>query len=214
MNDQRKVIYEQRNEIMSNQDLDENVKEITHDVNSEIINSNIPLRTFKEEWNIDNLSDKISEIYFTDFNIKEFIEKEDEPDNHKLIDFLNHNVAKLLSEKQQELGENIFSNAQQKILLFTIDHLWKEHLFAMDHLRHGIHLRAYGQKDPLNEYKKEAFELFTHMLSNLKELYIKRICNMRIDNSKEELPKEPSRNGTCPCGSNKKFKHCHGRLES
>lgn len=260
MNDQRKVIYEQRHEIISQDNIHETVLDMYQAVHEEIIDLYMPPRKLKEEWDIDGLEKKISSIYNTSFDIKIELEK-DGVGNKEIQEYLDRHVEKNLEKKRKEFGDKLFYTAEQRILLITIDQLWKDHLLSLDHLRSGIYLRALGQRDPLNEYKREAFDSFSEMLSAIKEMYISRIIRMEIDSDEEHemLSKEfepdmkmhqsrndpalsstnigeyPStftnnvpaaerdskdektwgkvgRNETCPCGSNKKYKHCHGKL--
>lgn len=243
MNDQRKAIYEQRLEVMSSEEgVHDIVTDMYDQVNSDIIAEFIPTKTFKENWDIEGLKKKLHQVYHNDCGIESLLDS-DEADQKKLIEHLNNYVIALLEKKKQKFGEKLFLLAEQRILLMTLDQLWKDHLLSLDHLRQGIYLRAYGQRDPLNEYKKEAFTRFSDLLANLRELYITRICRMEIDNDDQKQNSmlandfEPrqrlhtgrldpamtrseeesefgkvGRNELCPCGSNKKFKHCHGQI--
>lgn len=242
MNDQRKVIYEQRLEIMSSEEVHDIVTDMHDQVNADIIAEFIPEKTFKENWDIEGLKKKLHKVYHSDCGINSLLE-EDDIDQNRLIKHLNDYVIAILDKKKSQFGEKIFLLAEQRILLMTLDQLWKDHLLSLDHLRQGIYLRAYGQRDPLNEYKKEAFTRFSDLLANLRELYITRICRMEIESedqkqnsilAKDFEPKQRvhmgtsdpamggsqtedmfgkvGRNELCPCGSNKKFKHCHGQI--
>ncbi len=242
MNDQRKIIYEQRLEIISSDDVHDIVTDMYDHVNSDIIAESIPEKAFKENWNIESLKKKLDQVYHNDCIIDSLLENDD-VNPKKLVEHLNNYVSTLLENKRKQFGENFFLIAEQRILLMTLDQLWKDHLLSLDHLRQGIYLRAYGQRDPLNEYKKEAFTRFSDLLTNLRELYITRICRMEIDieNQKQssmlaadfepkqhlhkgrldpaltEIEEETAfgkvgRNELCPCGSGKKFKHCHGQI--
>ncbi len=240
MNDQRKVVYEQRQEIMSNDDILDIVDDIYKDLNSELISEYIPENKFKEEWSVDGLAKRLFAVYGTDLAIKSQIGENNDKSKEYLENYLNGGVRKILDIKHKKFGSKLFKAATQRVLLITLDQLWKDHLLSLDHLRHGIYLRAFGQKDPLSEYKREAFNYFAHMLSSLKEMYITRICRMEIEhtnddvhapNERENVPMHEGRedvaskheilshngakvgrNETCPCGSEKKFKHCHGRI--
>ncbi len=243
MNDQRKVIYEQRLEIMSSEGVHDIVNDMYLQINADLISDYIPEKSYKENWNIDGLKKKLHLIYNYDCEIDDLL-RNDEIDQKLLTEHFNKYVNNLLEEKKQRFGDDIFMLAEQRILLMTLDQLWKDHLLSLDHLRQGIYLRAYGQRDPLNEYKKEAFTLFSDLLTHLRELYITRLCRMEIDTElqKQSLllaknfePKQKifsgrvdpafidknhkksewgkvGRNESCPCGSEKKFKHCHGQL--
>ena len=242
MNDQRKVIYEQRLEIISSDDVHDIVTDMYDHVNSDIIAEFIPEKAFKENWDIEGLKNKLHQVYHNDCGINSLLENDDVSPK-KLVEHLNNYVSALLETKRKNFGEKLFLSAEQRILLMTLDQLWKDHLLSLDHLRQGIYLRAYGQRDPLNEYKKEAFTRFSDLLAKLRELYITRLCRMEIDteNQKQnsmlandfepkqrlhtgrldpaltELEEELAfakvgRNELCPCGSSKKFKHCHGQI--
>lgn len=242
MNDQRKVIYEQRLEIISSDDVHDIVTDMYDHVNSDIIAEFIPEKAFKENWDIEGLKNKLHQVYHNDCGINSLLENDDVSPK-KLVEHLNNYVSALLETKRKNFGEKLFLSAEQRILLMTLDQLWKDHLLSLDHLRQGIYLRAYGQRDPLNEYKKEAFTRFSDLLAKLRELYITRLCRMEIDteNQKQssmlandfepkqrlhtgrldpaltELEEEldfakVGRNELCPCGSSKKFKHCHGQI--
>ncbi|MEQ9115295.1 MAG: preprotein translocase subunit SecA [Rickettsiales bacterium] len=180
MNDQRKVIYEQRHEIISSENVHDMVENMIEDVNLDIVNNFIKDNSFREDWNLQGLEARIHMVYNPTFKIKEQIQKSD-LNKIQIIELLNKKAGDLLKLKQKEFGQKLFFAAEQKILLFTLDQLWKDHLLSLDHLKQGIYLRAYGQKDPLNEYKKEAFILFSDMLDRLKELYISRITKMEVD---------------------------------
>lgn len=237
MNDQRKVIYDQRLEIMSSEGVHDVVEDMCKSVNEDIINNFIPDKAFKEDWDIDGLKKKLHAVYNTDLDIGSLIDS-GEFDHRQVEVYLNEKVEVLLKDKETRFGKELFQVAEQRILLITLDQLWKDHLLSLDHLRQGIYLRAYGQRDPLNEYKKEAFNLFSVLLNHLRELYITRLCHMELDNEEEDRgvlshdfePRtrarlgraDPAgedhegerigRNELCPCGSGKKYKHCHGKL--
>ena len=153
-------------------------------------------KNFKEEWDISGFERKIVAAYGTDFSITKFIQDTDGVGGKEIIEYLNKNSDQLIKAKIKKFGEKAFTAAAGRILLITIDQLWRDHLLALDHLRHGIYLRAFGQKDPLNEYKKEAFEYFSTMLSSIKETYVSRVSRVEIhegQNEKEFL-EEPEQN--------------------
>lgn len=261
MNDQRRVIYEQRHEIMTSDNVHDIVENMCQDVNEAVVNEIIPDNTYKEEWDLDALEMRLHIIYNHSISLKDKIANSD-LGKREIIELLNEKASKLLEQKRQDFGDKLFYTAEQKILLFSLDQLWKDHLLSLDHLKQGIYLRAYGQKDPLNEYKKEAFLLFSEMLEKLKETYISRVTKMEIDpehanaehfselqvnkdieasknvaprsnettidlepisirnQSGERVPTDPNswgrvgRNEQCPCGSGKKYKHCHGKARA
>lgn len=262
MNDQRKVVYNQRNEIISSSDIKEMRDNMLEQVVHNVVLQHIPLESYRENWDIDGLADSALQNFALIINADEI--KSANITETEIIENIIRDSKNLYSKKENDFGSDIMSEATKYILLSTLDQVWKEHLHHLDHIRHGISLRAYGQKDPLNEYKREAFNMFALMLENLKELFIQRISHLYIDtkhldresmslerkklqemhesredpafakyNSGSELqtklkpaiayvkPEERdpanreswgkvSRNELCPCGSLKKYKHCHG----
>jgi len=196
MNEQRKIIYEQRNDIMQATDALQTVRDLCSDLNKEYVDSYIQEAKFKEEWDVSGLESKILAAYGAHFSIKDFIKSTDGIGNKEIAAYVNEQVEKFIAAKVKRLGEKDFSMISARILLITIDQLWKEHLLALEYLRHGIYLRAYGQKDPLTEYKKEAFSYFASMLANVKELFISRVARAEIQHrqDEEEFLEEPEQN--------------------
>ncbi|NRA73526.1 MAG: preprotein translocase subunit SecA [Rickettsiales bacterium] len=193
MNDQRKIIYEQRNDIMTTSEVLQVVKDLCADLNKEYIDSCIKEEKFKEEWDVEGFTGKLMTAYGADFSIKDFIHKNDGIGMKEITEYLDKKSDKFIDDKIKTFGEEAFNTVARRILLVTIDQLWRDHLLVLDHLRHGIYLRAYGQKDPLNEYKQEAFTHFSTMLSNIKETYVSRISRVQITNieDEEDLLEEP-----------------------
>ncbi len=179
MNDQRKVVYEQRNEIITS----ESVKEFRVIMGEEFINALVRkyvLReSYREDWQINEFSAELQRLFGLKMSPDEI--KAINGTEIEIADRVNTIIQDLLVRKEGVYGEDIMDDASRYILLSTLDQVWKEHLHNLDYLRQGISLRAYGQKDPLNEYKKEAFVLFKKMLEHLKELYIQRLCFLHID---------------------------------
>lgn len=262
MNDQRKIVYEQRNEIISSEDVSAFVSSMGNHLCSNIVQKYITPNSLREDWQIEELSAEIHRKLALEFSIEELsaIEGAEEEISSILCD----KVKALYENKISDYGQDLMKSASKYLLLTTLDQVWKEHLHNLDYLRQGISLRAYGQKDPLNEYKREAFGLFEGMLDYLRELFIQRICYLHIDTEhvnrqamilankelqkmqtsrtdpafekynsgssidtkvqpfksyvepKDRDPNDPqtwgkiSRNDLCPCGSGKKYKHCHG----
>ena len=262
MNDQRKIVYEQRNEIISSNDVSEFRVNMTEQLVTDIVGRYIMHGSYREDWLLDDLS---AEIHRT-FGIE--VAPEEISSTHgaetEIAAKITELVSSLFSHKETDYGADIMKDASKYILLTTLDQVWKEHLHNLDYLRQGISLRAYGQKDPLVEYKREAFNLFGRMLDHLRELYIQRLCFLHIDTdhinrqslqlankklqemktsrrdpafekfnaghaietkatpfksfvdpenrdpSNSETWGKVSRNEPCPCGSGKKYKHCHG----
>jgi len=262
MNDQRKIVYEQRNEIISSEDVAEFRLNMTEQLVTTLVQKYITPGAYREDWLLTDLSAEILHTFDIEISPKEISEIEgNEVDIAAKITELVNNLFK---SKEENYTTEIMKDASKYILLTTLDQVWKEHLRNLDYLRQGISLRAYGQKDPLNEYKREAFNLFEKMLDHLRELYIQRLCFLHVDTehvnrqsmllaNKElqemsrsridpafekynagvslETKAKPfksyvapedrvssapetwgkiSRNDPCPCGSGKKYKHCHG----
>ena len=239
MNDQRKVIYEQRKDLMASGDVKEDIALMRHEVIDELIGRYIPEKAFAEQWDVAGLHEEVLRIFGLDLPLAEWAKEEgiaDEAIRERLRDAADRRMA----EKAANLGPEMMRLAEKNLLLQLLDQNWKEHLLAMDHLRQGIQLRAYGQRDPLNEYKREAFTMFEALLDRLREQITLILAHIEIraaepapdagrQPSPQEVaaasdpaagvdPKNPStwtklnRNADCPCGSGKKYKHCHGRL--
>lgn len=262
MNDQRKIIYEQRNDIISSVDVLDFRRNLTSQVCEDVVKSFIAPSSYREDWPLADLANEIHRQFAIKYDEDEILHTEGSEED--IIKELEKRVQALMEYKEGEYGAEIMGDADRAILLTTLDQVWKEHLHNLDYLRQGISLRAYGQKDPLNEYKREAFKLFEQMLDNLSRLYVQRLCYLHIDMehlnrqsmmlSNRELqemhvsredpafskfnagmeietkakpfkayvpPEERNvddpeswgkvaRNEPCPCGSGKKYKHCHG----
>jgi preprotein translocase subunit SecA len=178
-NDQRKVIYEQRHEILSSADILADVKDIIFHINSEIVSKYIPEKSYPEQWDMEGMTTEIFRIYGIQLDLKKWVEIEGVSEE-KVLELLQTEVDKLFVEKEEKYSAEVLRNVEKRFLLFTLDQLWKDHLYSLDHLKQGINLRAYGQKDPLNEYKREAFTLFEHMLEQMRELFILRLAHAEI----------------------------------
>ena len=248
MNDQRKVIYEQRREIMNAEDVNATVTDMRHEVIESLVNKTIPAGTYHEQWDLDTLAAEVAGTLNLDEDIKQWADEEGVADQEILERLLGASNRRL-AEKAANYGAELFRMAEKSILLQVIDQQWKEHLLALDHLRQGINLRAYAQRDPLNEYKREAFNLFDEMLESVRHTITGALSNLEIQLDNEEMssqqsssedyqarevskgpkrllnttsqgidPDDPStwgkvpRNAPCPCGSGRKYKHCHGKL--
>lgn len=263
MNDQRKVIYEQRKELMTAQDVSETVNDMRRDYLCDVINSYAPYGVSPADWRVKELQAEIARITGFMLPIPEWANEkgvEAQDLQKRILDTVENGLA----EKNRNVPDDLMRLVEKSILLQVLDQLWKDHIAVLDHMRHTIVLRAYGQKDPLNEYKKEAFSLFSTMLDQLRERTSFLLCRAQIQNDAIEniQPQEPqtrnlraiheapeslvgqgretseaaekqepfrygavefnpsdpstwgkiSRNDLCPCGSGKKFKHCHGQL--
>ena len=186
MNDQRKVIYEQRREIMNAEDVNATVTDMRHAVIETLVNKTIPPGTYHEQWDLDTL---VAEAAST-LNLNEEISLwagEEGVADQEILDRLLEASNRRLAEKAANYGSELFRMAEKSILLQVIDQQWKEHLLALDHLRQGINLRAYAQRDPLNEYKREAFNLFDEMLESVRHTITGALSNLEIQLDNEEM---------------------------
>ncbi|MGI9419644.1 MAG: preprotein translocase subunit SecA [Geminicoccaceae bacterium] len=262
MNDQRKVIYEQRRDLIATEDVADTVRDMRHEVIEDLVAECIPEKAYPEEWDVERLDEDSKRLLALDEPIKDWAGEEGVADTEireRLIEASDRKIA----QKTVTYGQPIIRSAEKSILLQVLDHLWKDHLLQLDHLRQGIHLRGYGQKDPLNEYKREAFALFGGLLTNLRQTVTQVLSHLEIRAAQQEqaeaeaeeepvlaatgtdgpparAPRRPAgggatvkavggsgassgggtqsrsakvpRNAPCPCGSGKKYKHCHGKL--
>ena len=252
-NEQRKVIYEQRNHLLEADDISSMIETIREDVFNSVIDQYIPPQSIEEMWDVEGLEVRLDREFGMKLPIKEWLETEKDLHEETLRERILNIAKEAYKAKEEIVGAETLRNFEKGIVLQTLDELWKEHLSAMDYLRKGIHLRSYGQKDPKNEYKKESFAMFTHMLDVLKTNVISILsriqvrsqeeveaerrqyaealaqaeaaaeanANVQSDVAAEQTDGEPlsdeeladlniSRNDPCPCGSGKKYKHCHG----
>ena len=241
MNEQRKIIYEQRREIMESEDLSDTIKNMRDEYLSGIIDAHVPYGTGASEWDKESLKQDLSVATGFVLPITNWC-NEPELDSEGLKEKILQEVDSRMTEREASLPADAVKMVQKSIFLQVLDQLWKDHIATLDLMRHTIVLRAYGQKDPLNEYKKEAFNMFSRMLDILKQRVTVVICHTVIQTDSQEQmqkamdkeqnrpmsavhegdeplkPMDPSlfvgvsRNDPCPCGSGKKFKHCHGRI--
>ena len=222
MNDQRRVIFDQRKEIMRSDDVHDTVVDMRHEAAALIIERSIPAGAYHDAWDSETLDADARRVLGVEAPIADWFAEDGiaEPEiEARLIDAADRHMA----EKAVRLGPDIMRMAEKNLLLQVLDQQWKEHLLTLDQLRQGITLRAYGQKDPLNEYKREAFLMFETMLANMRETTSMVLSHVEIRQPDEqgESPAasadlsanaKVSRNAPCPCGSGKKFKHCCGVL--
>lgn len=223
LNDQRKIIYQNRIDILSSDDHSQTIKEMITEVTDNLIFQTIPKKKYSHEWDSELLHNKTLEIFGLDLPIKKWINEEgvdDEEINKRLIDQVNQKY----NEKKIKYSELLLKFAEKRVMLFQIDKDWRDHLAAMDALRGSVNIRALGGKDPFNEYRRESFDYFDQMLSSQNEKVIKTLFNIELvasqKNSTEKkdikrvntsfFSKKIPRNSLCPCGSGKKYKHCHG----
>jgi len=190
MNDQRKVIFEQRIELMSQQDLSDMVEDMRHGVVETLVHTYIPPDAYAEQWNTATLKDEIYRVLNLDLPIPDWAKEEgiaDEEIKKRLYDAGDA----LVETKAGTYGVDLLRMAEKSLLLQILDHLWKEHLLHLEHLRQGIHLRGYGQRDPLNEYKKEAFVLFEAMLGNLRRSVTQMLAHLEFRLAPPQPEPEP-----------------------
>ena len=226
MNDQRQVVFEQRREIMSSENVFETVKDMRHEVISDLVFKSIPEGSYSDKWDHETLNSDALKLLGININSKDWFD-EDGIAEEEIVSKLTNLSDKFMISRSTNVGTNIFRTAEKSLLLQVLDQQWKEHLQALEQLRQSIGLRAYGQKDPLNEYKREAFILFERMLQNMRTVITSVLSHLEIKEEEEKVANKQktnyvdnnemknwgkvSRNALCPCGSGKKFKHCHGR---
>ncbi|HDX8370758.1 TPA: preprotein translocase subunit SecA [Aeromonas dhakensis] len=252
-NDQRKVVYEQRNELLDTSDISETIHVIRDDVYGAIIDEYIPPQSLEEMWDVPGLEARLKSDFALDLPLQQWLAEDDKLYEEKLRERILDEATKLYAHKEELVGKEVLRNFEKAVMLQTLDGLWKEHLAAMDHLRQGIHLRGYAQKNPKQEYKRESFDLFTQMLETLKRDVVSILSRVQVQERDVEAMEEQQRqqaeaaprtythamadnqladeeqaeagpvtfvrdeqkvgrNDPCPCGSGKKYKHCHGQL--
>ncbi|WP_339047897.1 preprotein translocase subunit SecA [Candidatus Mesenet endosymbiont of Phosphuga atrata] len=214
INEQRKVIFKRRNDILNTEDND--ISSVYKNINYFIVNK-IILDKYCDEESYESIIDEISRIYRLKLNFSEF-----DLDKDSILDYVNGEVDKLFCKKEQSFNQyrdDLWNTVVKQIMIMTLDHLWREHLLALENLKHSVNLRAIGQKDPLNEFKKEAFIMLQRMLNEWQELILHRLVRFNIKDEQQYIDQKfskindfpyTSRNDKCPCGSGKKYKHCHG----
>jgi len=259
MNDQRKVIFEQRLDLMGDADVSDTIADMRHEVIDELVRRHIPEKAYAEEWDAKGLADAVEEIFDLNVPVEKWAAEEGIADE-EIRDRLAAEVEKNAAQVSGRFGDETMRQVEKAVLLQTLDHLWREHIVTLEHLRQVIGLRGYGQRDPLNEYKSEGFTLFEALLSELRFAVTGQLAHVRpVPEEQEQLlemaelpemeahhispltgedefapegatqtvrnrpagemnPADPStwgkvqRNAPCPCGSGRKYKHCHGRL--
>lgn len=235
-NDQRKVIYHQRADILACNDIDGMMQEIRHDAIVDTVDSFIPPDSMEEQWDISGLENKLAADYNIEVSINDWLKEDNSLDNESISERLLDIVEKDYAYKVELVGIDTMRKFERDIMLQIIDSRWREHLADMDYLRQGIHLRGYAQKNPKQEYKREAFEMFQAMWSNIRHTVASLLISVRFQPASEEEQQEVfaadnvaededfspealeargiviRRNDPCPCGSGLKYKLCHGRL--
>lgn len=236
-NEQRKVIYEERNALLEGKDISETIHTIFEDVLDNVISNYIQPNSLPEQWDLEGLQKRLAAVYNLDAPVVQWMKENDklvENDIREKIIALGH---EMYQKKCDVIGPENQKQLEKQVMLQCIDTLWKEHLAAMDYMRQGIGLQGYAQKNPKNEYKIQSFNLFSKMLDNLKDQVVSILCRIQVRlKSPEEAAAEQKaieerneemkmreeakkyagmhigRNDPCPCGSGKKFKVCHGRF--
>jgi preprotein translocase subunit SecA len=213
-NDQRSAFYQQRDLLLDTEDL----SELVEGMRTAVVKRVVGLFVDEKEgrWAISDLQAYLLKEYGLTVNLDalDALDPENRPSIHHVSLPITDAIVQIMMDKEREYGADVMRRVEKDILLYVLDHTWKEHLCAMDHLRQSIHLRGYAQKDPRQEYKKEAFTLFSHLLDRIKEDVLKALLHVRLNEktpSKAEVPSLP-RNAFCPCGSGKRYKSCHGSL--
>lgn len=179
MNDQRKVIYEHRLEILDANDVSEMTSSMREELNAAIIERYIPPMAYVDAWDLDGLKQELQRIYGLELPVNAWATDEGNA-GEEVLAKVNEAATGLMQAKEEAFSPDIMRDIEKRILIQTLDELWKEHLLALDHLRHAIHLRAFGQRDPLNEYKQEAFGMFEYLLSHLQEVVTQRLAHVQI----------------------------------
>ena len=179
-NDQRKVIYEQRNELMAQNDISDTIKAIREDVVNGVIDQYIPPQSLEEQWDVDGLVNRLEEEFGIKLDIPGWLESDDKLYEELLRQRILDEMVKAYHEKEQQAGIEVIRHFEKAVMLQVLDTLWKEHLAAMDYLRQGIHLRGYAQKNPKQEYKREAFELFSQLLDRIKAEVISVLSKVQV----------------------------------
>lgn len=251
MNDQRKVIFSQRREIMEAEDLSEIVQDMRHEVIGDLVDQYMPPKTYADQWDTEGLYAAVIENLNVDVPVIEWAQEEG-VDDEDIIERLEKAADEHMAQKAVQFGPEQLRGIEKQLLLQIIDRKWREHLLTLEHLRSVVGFRGYAQRDPLNEYKSEAFQLFEGMLDGLRTDVTRNLGQIRplteeeqkamiaqmqaqqaaamqaqaealekanrtplVEGFKEDDPStwgNPGRNDPCPCGSGKKFKHCHGKL--
>ncbi|MEP4430646.1 MAG: SEC-C metal-binding domain-containing protein, partial [Hyphomicrobiales bacterium] len=247
MNDQRRVIFEQRMELMRDEDLSEAAADMRHDVVEAMVSKHIPEKAYAEQWDGPGLQEDVKTKLNLDLPILEWV-NEDGIADEEIRERLIRKTDEFFAAKAMRFTPDVMRQVEKAVLLQTLDHLWREHLVQLDHLRQVVGFRGYGQRDPLNEYKAESFELFESLLLGLRESVTMQLAHIELSRDLPEMPEDMDeddmfesrpdpvtgenvaaaaedrdpenpeswgkvgRNEACPCGSGKKYKHCHGRF--
>ncbi|MBR2285954.1 MAG: preprotein translocase subunit SecA [Alphaproteobacteria bacterium] len=226
MNEQRGVVYKQRDDLMTSNDLSGLAREMIGDVVEMICENNIPEKTMPADWNISGIHDAMLRTFALDITDIENWKTDEEITERKAYDVLNNLALRRYEQQTEKYGTELMQMASRQMMLSALDGVWKRHLQQMDYLQTAIGLRGYAQKNPLYEYKREALGLFKNTINNFKLMSVSYICRMELtrenvdaraaEHAKHDADMNQStearRNAPCPCGSGLKYKHCHGKL--
>jgi preprotein translocase subunit SecA len=179
-NDQRKVIYSQRDMLLEEGDIGDTIAGIRQDVVATVLDEHIPPHSLEEMWDLEGLEERLKSDFSVDLPIREWLEQDDKLHEETLKQKVSEAIDDAYNSKEEAVGAEVLRQFEKAIMLQTLDQYWKEHLAAMDHLRQGIHLRGYAQKNPKQEYKRESFELFSNMLEMLKQEVTKILCRVQV----------------------------------
>mmetsp|Transcript_8250 Transcript_8250/g.27097 ORF Transcript_8250/g.27097 Transcript_8250/m.27097 type:complete len:305 (+) Transcript_8250:2-916(+) len=203
-NDQRRVIYEQRNELLDEGDIGSMIANIRKDVVSGVIDQYIPPQSLDEMWDIKGLEERLKSDFAIDLPVQEWLDNDDKLFEEIIRERIYEEIVKAYELKEQTVGAEVIRSFEKAVMLQSLDGLWKEHLAAMDHLRQGIHLRGYAQKNPKQEYKRESFELFSQMLETLKVDVISVLSRVQVQQQADVEAVEEQRRAA---EVEKKFEH-------
>jgi len=184
-NDQRKVVYQQRNGVMDSENITENIEQIWGDVFNACIDEYVPVHSLTEQWDLAGLENRLKQDFLIELPVQQWLVDDANLQEETIRENIVDHAKAVYQDKKEQVGESIIAGFEKSVMLQTIDMLWKEHLSAMDHLRQGIHLRGYAQKDPKQEYKRESFELFIAMLENLKTDVVGILSKVQIQSREE-----------------------------
>ena len=192
-NDQRKVVYQQRSELLEDEDIKDSIEEIRYDVIDSVISRFIPPMSLDEQWDIAGLTAALKEDYDVEVDIQGWLDKDDKLHEEPLRERIQEAVDKVLKDKESLIGTEQMRKLERDVMLHVLDEEWKEHLAAMDYLRQSVGLRGYAQKNPKQEYKREAFEMFEDLLDNIKKKVIGFLTKIQITQEAKEniAPPEP-----------------------
>ncbi len=264
-NEQRKVVYEQRNTLMDVDDISDHITQVRSEVINDVTSRSIPPQSMEEQWDLEGLEKDLADEFGVELPVSKWLKEDESLHEESLRERIEKEIVEAYEKKGEAVGEDVMRHLEKAVMLKVLDEQWKEHLANMDHLRQGIGLRSYAQKNPKQEYKRESFELFTSMLDRVRHEVIKILSKIQIQTESEvesmeaqrreaqkmeflhpdanaagmppeeeaEFAGEPGqpavatkpvaqpyvragrkvgRNEPCPCGSGKKYKQCHGKL--